>query len=244
MAGYLNLPTLALDFLRVTQFSADVLGSEIDGGNNGLGEGLTIERSGGGMTKVDYRFAVADDVPEQFEYINWLGARLNGGFRFINVPLWTDLAGPFPTISGVKTPIVTGIPHADGSYFSDGAGYSQATVWGEVTENAALNAGIIKLRMFGLDRPLRWSDWFSIYHADGKGWRCYRYWEVVNRTSEANPVYTLALQPPLRGAVSAGTRVEFARPLCAMKFPLGFSLPDAMDLGFFVSPAVSFVEAF
>nr|WP_234841727.1 hypothetical protein [Sinorhizobium meliloti] len=74
------------------------------------------------------------------------------------------------------------------------------------------------MRVYSAARPLRWSDWFSIYHPT-KGWRAYRYWEVISKPDDANPVYTHAIAPPLREAVAAGTRVELARPMCCMKFP-------------------------
>lgn len=242
MAAYINVPTLAANFLGPAKTTFDVVGSAISGGRNGQGESQTIEMSGGGLLVATYEECKIKD-PEQFEYINWLGARLNGGFRFINVPIITDWWGPFPKIGKLPAPIVSGITHSDGSLFSDGSGYSQATVYGEVIEAASLNAGIIKMRVHGLSRPLRWSDWFSIYHPT-KGWRAYRYWEVVSVTSEASPVYTLALSPPLREAVSAGTRVEFARPRFVGKFRADFTLPSVVEAFFVTQQTIQFAEAF
>lgn len=243
MANFLSLPTLEANFLAPTRTTIDVLGSSIDGGRNGNGEGIEMEMSGGGALASTYEECKIQEK-EHYEYINFLGARLNGGFRFINVPIITDWFGPFPTIGKLPTPIVSGIPHSDGSYFDDGSGYSQATVWGEVTEDAALNAGILKLRLFGAARDLRWSDWFSIYHSAAKGWRAYRYWDVLDKTVETNPVYTLALAPPLRAAVTVGTRVEFARPRFAAKFKSGFTLPSISEAFFVTQQTLQFTEAF
>ncbi|WFU88992.1 hypothetical protein QA644_08105 [Rhizobium sp. CC1099] len=248
MANYLNQPTLAADFLSPVKTSYDVAGSSIDGGRNGTGESQTIEMSGGGIVIATYEDCKIKDA-EQYEYINWLGARLNGGYRFINVPIITDWFGPFPKIGKLPTPIVTGIPHSDGSYFDDGSGYSQATVWGVVTEAAALNAGILKMRVYGLSRPLRWSDWFSIYHATAKGWRAYRYWDVLASTSGTDDVgsyrdYTLALAPPLREAVSVDTRIEFARPRFVAKFKAEFTLPSVVEAFFVTQQSIQFSEAF
>lgn len=244
MAVYINQPTVPIMYLRPTRASFDNPGSAIDGGVNGIGESISIETSGGGIVTAVYERCVlqAEDT-ERHEVINWLGARGNGGFRFFNVPIITDFIGPFPVINGKRRPIVGGIRHSDGSLFSDGAGYSQATVYGEVTEAAALGAGIIKMRVYGASRPLRWSDWFSIYHPT-KGWRAYRYWEVISKTEEANPVYTLGIAPPLREAVTVGTRVELARPMCVMKFPKNYTLPWDFE-GFWQSrPTLQFTEAF
>ncbi|RVG30707.1 hypothetical protein [Sinorhizobium meliloti] len=244
MAVYTGQPTVPIMFLRPTRASFDNPGSGLDGGVNGVGESISIETSGGGIVTARYEECVLlGDDTERHEIINWLGARGNGGFRFFNVPIINDGIGPFPIIDGKRRSMISGIPHSDGSSFSDGAGYSQATVHGEVTEAAALGGGILKMRVYGAARPLRWSDWFSIYHPT-KGWRAYRYWQVIAKTTETNPVYTLAIAPPLREAVTAGTRVELARPICCMKFPKGFTLPFEYE-GFWQSrPTLQFVEAF
>lgn len=243
MANFLNLPTLDANFLAPTRTTVDVLGSSIDGGRNGAGEGLEIEMSGGGMLASTYEDCKIQEK-QHFEYVNWLGARFNGGFRFLNVPIITDWFGPFPSVGKIPTPSVSGIPHSDTALFSDGSGYSQSTVWGEITQAAALNAGIIKMRVYGLARPLRWSDWFSIYHTGGKGWRAYRYWDVLSVTAGTNPVYTLAISPPLREAVAVGTRVEFARPRFAAKFKSGFTLPSVSEAFFVTQQTIQFSEAF
>lgn len=243
MAVYISQPTLAANLLAPVRTTYDVTGSSIDGGRNGMGEGQSIEMSGGGIVTAVYEDCKIKD-PEHYEYVNWLGARLNGGFRFINVPIITDWFGPFPKIGRLPTPIVSGIPHSDGSYFDDGSGYSQATVYGEITEPAELNAGIIKMRVHGLSRPLRWSDWFSIYHPT-KGWRAYRYWDVLARTDGSGySDYTLAIAPPLREAVTVGTRVEFARPRFVAKFKSDFTLPSVVEAFFVTQQAIQFVEAF
>lgn len=242
MAVYTNVPTLAANFLAPASVSVDVLGSSISGGRNGQGESQTIEMSGGGLLTATYTDCKSTE-PEQYEYVNWLGARLNGGFRYVNVPIITDWYGPFPNVNNLPAPVIKGIPHSDGAYFSDTSGYSQASVYGEITAAANLNAGIVKMRVYGLSRPLRWSDWFSIYHPV-KGWRAYRYWEVLDVTSDANPVYTLALSPPLREAVTAGTRVEFARPRFVAKFKDGFTLPSIVEAFFVTQQTIQFSEAF
>lgn len=247
MAVYINQPTLAANFLAPVRTTYDVTGSSVDGGRNGVGEGQSIEMSGGGIVTANYEDCKIKD-PEHYEYVNWLGARLNGGFRFINVPIITDWFGPFPKFGRMPTPIVTGIPHSDGSYFDDGSGYSQATVYGEITEAASLNAGIIRLKVYGLSRPLRWSDWFSIYHPT-KGWRAYRYWDVLDTVDGSDGFggyseYQLAIAPPLREAVTVGTRVEFARPMFVAKFKSDFTLPSVVEAFFVTQQAIQFVEAF
>jgi hypothetical protein len=237
LAIYTNVPTLEANFLAPVSVSVDVLGSSISGGRNGQGESQTIEMSGGGLLTSTYTDCKLTE-PEQYEYVNSLGARLNGGFRYINVPIITDWYGPFVG----KKPIIQTIFGPNGALL-EGETYTVASVYGEITAAASLNAGIIKMRVYGLSRPLRWSDWFSIYH-ETKGWRAYRYWEVLDVTAEANPVYTLALSPPLREAVTVGTRVEFARPRFVAKFKDGFTLPSIVEAFFVTQQTIQFSEAF
>lgn len=252
MPGYINQPTVPIMYLRPTRASFDNVGSSIDGGVNGLGEAITMQMAGGGVVTCTYERCVlqADDT-ERHEVINWLGARLNGGTRFVNVPIINDGIGPFPFIAGKRRPIITGIPHSDGSLFSDSSGYSQSTVWGKLTADAQVGAGQINMRMYEAARPLRWSDWFSIYHPT-KGWRAYRYWDVAilgsgNETVDGVAVayvdYQLAISPALREAALAETRVEWARPMCIMKFPKGFSLPWDYEANYSSRPTLQFTEA-
>lgn len=243
MAVYTNLPTLAIDFMKPSKASFDVKGGSMEGPRNGLGESIAIDMTGGGIITATYSDCFAQR-PEEHEYTNWLGARLNNRSRFIVVPTLTDWTGPFPVNSrNIPTSIVRSIPHSDGALFSDSSGYEQPTVWGQITEAAAQNAGVVNVQVFGAVRPLRWSDWFSIYHPT-KGWRAYRYWEVRNiDNSDADaPIYTLAIMPTLREAVT-DERVEFARPRCVMRLAADSTIPWDIE-GFWQSqPTLKFVEA-
>ncbi|TPN90256.1 hypothetical protein [Mesorhizobium sp. B1-1-5] len=249
--GYINLPTLDVNFLKPARLSFDTKGGGLEGGRNGLGESITIETSGGGVLVGSYENCVVR-AREEHEYINWIAARMNSSIRFMNVPILSDWVGPFPVMNGVPQSFITRIPHSDTSLFSDGAGYSQATVFGTMGATAALNAGQITLNIYGAERNLRWSDWFSIYHPT-KGWRAYRYWEssdpvTVTETVEGvaytGSQYVLSLDRPLREAVPAGTRIEFARPRCVMKFPSSFTLAWEAEGWWQSTPTIQFVEGF
>lgn len=242
MATYTNLPTIAANFLAPERASFDVKGSALDGGRNGLGESISIETTGGGIVTATYEDCKIKDK-EQYEYINWLGARLNGSFRFINVEIPTDWYGPFPVIGGLPSPLVTAIPNSDGVLFEAGHPFYEATSWGRATDYAPLNAGILKIEAYRLSRKLRHSDWFSIEHPT-KGWRAYRYWDVLSEPSGANGNYELAISPPLREAVNTNTRIEFARPKFVAKFPSEFTLPSVVEAFFVTKQTIQFVEAF
>lgn len=240
MADYVNVPTLEIDFLKPRKLTYDIVGSGMDGARNGVGQSISMDTSGGGVITCTVENCFLH-YPEEHEYINWLGAELNGSFRFVNVPIWTDWIGPFPLVNGVQTAIINGITHSDGALFSDGSGYSQATVTAVVTEDAALYDSTIKMTLSGATRALWKSGWFSISHPT-KGNRAYRYRKVVSGTLE-DPLYTLVFTPPLREAVTAGTTVEWARPKCVMKFPIGFTLPWEIEGFQETNPSMKFIEA-
>lgn len=244
------VPTFNLDFMKVTGFEVDVVGAAIEGGRNLMGESISILMTGGGIVKASYDCLIGD--PEQYEYVNWLGARCNGSHRYINVPIRTDFAGPFQKIGGRPAPFITGIPHSDGSLFSDDSGYSQSTVWGRLRAPAGVNAGQLDIEVVGATRNIRWSDWFAIYH-ETKGWRAYRTWEqsdpvdttvVLPGHSYPAKRYTVAISPTLRETSSTFTRIEFARPRFVAKFPSDFTLPFKSDLNNMDRPTIRFTEAF
>ncbi|OJX99102.1 MAG: hypothetical protein BGP07_03330 [Rhizobiales bacterium 63-22] len=247
MATYTDQPTLAADFLYPQKVSVDVKGSAIEGGRNTAGRSQSIELSGGGLLTASYE-GCRINWPAQYEYINWLGARLNGSFRFINVPIITDYYGPWGGGQNHSTwnspdTITKWIPHSDTALFEDVSGYSQSSTYGEIAAASALNAGTITMRVYGLSRPLRLSDWFSILHGT-KGWRAYRYWRVLSVIDGDAPVYTLAVSPPLREAVASGTRVEFSRPRFVAKFPSDFTLESVSESYYAIEQNISFEEAF
>jgi hypothetical protein len=250
---YTNLLTLDIDFIKPGSMEFDVQANAIDGGRNLQNESISSEISGGGFVTATYENCYAQQ-PEEHEYFTWLASRLNGSFRFINVPLKTDWQGPFPIIERRPVPIITGIPHSDGSLFSDYSGYSQATVFATVLANAALNSGQLSVRLYGATRNIRWSDWFSIYHETSKGWRAYRNWDVLTMSAQGTETisgadltyrdYVLAIQPALREAVTAGTRVEFARPRFVAKIAPGQKISTKIESFWVTRPNMQFVEAF
>jgi len=252
MSRFRSQPTLNPDVLLPNKMAFDTPGAGIDGGRNGLGEAISILLSGGPIVTGSYENCFVHD-PAQHRYVNWLRARLNGGMRFINVPILNEWTGPFPVINGIPTAIVGGIPHSDGALFSDGAGYSQPTVWGKVMEAAPLHSGSLRIRVYNAPRRFDSSDWFSIEH-ETKGWRVYSYWDVLQTYDDGSEdffglsvgfqEYLVAIDVPLREAVPAGQRVELARPKCVMKFPVGFTLPWEVEGFYQSSPSIKFTEAF
>jgi hypothetical protein len=237
MGVYDNLPTLDLSLLRpqrLIKFRTQDDG--IEGGRNGPGSGQVISFSGGGILTGGYGdcFVQSD---EQHEYVDALEARLSGSFRYINVPIMTDISGPFPTRNGAPLTTYPKIFDPDESIV-DGAIPEADTVTGEISADAALHAGVIEFTLSGAARDLRHGLWFSIQH-DNKGHRAYQVWEI----QEGAPNYTCAISPPLDEPVTDGTAMRITRPLCVMRYPVGFSAATDVT-GFWRSrPTFMFEEA-
>jgi hypothetical protein len=242
MSVFTGLPTLNVKFLRPKSMSFDTPGGGINGGKNILEQGITIGLTGGPIITGAYDQCNIYHE-EQFQYINQIGARMNGSHRYMNVPIITDYSGPFPkNAQGVRQAVISGIPHSDGSFFSDGSGYSQNTVTATINP-APLNAGVVTVTITGAARDIRFSEWFSIYHPN-KGWRAYRNWDIISMSGTEPRTYVLAISPSLREAVASTSEARFSRPLCVMKFPQGFTLPFAAQLYWEYLADLKFEEAF
>lgn len=250
--SFLNLPEVPIRFMRPKSASFSRVTSAVTGGQNGVGQSINVEATGGGTLRLTYEEMVLEgDETERHEVLGWLSARGNGSTRFFTVPSLIYDKTLFPLINGANRPFVYS-SHSDGSSFSDGSLYRQATVWGEITANAAVGAGILNMRVYNAARKLRWSDWFSIRHDTKFGWRAYQYWDILTVSSEYVTTYSgatvtyrdyqLAIGPALREAVTAGKRVEFAEPKCAMS--LAQDLSHGWSGWYSARPTVEFMEAY
>ena len=174
------------------------------------------------------------------QVITWraIEAYLEGRLFEIDVPLYEYEFDFAPIEDGLDwRALLTSVPHSDGAYFSDGAGYSI----GEITDivasaSAALRATSMTLTVtYG--PTLQPGMIFELTHAT-KGPRWYQV-----RTFDADSG-AVTFRPPLREAVASGDRLKFTRPKCRMRL----TTDDAMRLqlqpggphGF---PDVNFVEA-
>lgn len=249
----INLPTLELGYLQASRMTWNVKGSATEGGRNSLGQSASVETSGGGILTGSYSGGFVNS-PEAHEYLNRVAARLNGSYRFMNIPILAGWSEIFPLDEkGDPQPYVSRIPYSDGALFDDGAGYSQETVLAVLGNDAALNAGQIMAVVVGAAREPRGSIWFSMEHS-AKGHRAYRSWDAqiasesetvtVDGVSYNGVKYLLSLDRPLRQAAAAGTRLELVRPLCVMKFPTDFTLAWESEGYWRSSPTLMFEEAF
>ncbi len=185
-----------------------------------------------------YWVATLSDFPvvTRDQILEWRGiiADLQGGLEDL-------IIGPFdhfraPVHSGLP-PVMTGIPHSDGSPFSDGAGYRQSSIKVILTSSLALRAtsAVLTIEAAG---PLRRGMLFTIW----TGPRPSMY--IITKEPEiSGNRATIKFLPPLRAAAPAGTEVDFADP----KLVMNLASPDSgelpLDMGRWSRPSIELEES-
>ncbi len=170
------------------------------------------------------------------QILEWRGiiADLQGGLEDIVISPFDHLRAP---VHGGLPPIMTGIPHSDGSLFSDGSGYSQSTIKVTAQANLGLRAtsAVLAIEEAG---PLKRGMYFSVYN----GMRPSMH--VLTKPPEVEgDTVTVRFLPPLRGPVSAGDEVDFADP----KLVMNLASPDvgelALNMGRWGRPSIELQES-
>lgn len=163
-----------------------------------------------------------------------------GGVRLVHVPIITDYIAPTITEDG---PLWETSPFSDGGTFSDGGLFSEGTIVAEVAEDAALNAGTLKIRVISGDE-LVGGEIFSLFSTT-IGHHPYDLVQVDDvETVSGGKVYTCWISPGLLAAVSAGDEVRFVRPLCTCVIQDGEKLPYEANYRLLkdVRPTMKFIE--
>lgn len=162
-----------------------------------------------------------------------------GGIVPLVVPCKPVMLAPWPVIDGQQITGYDPEPHSDGSYHSDGSGYSQPAIAASVTTDAILRATTISLTFLSVSPDgLRGGEWFSLNHPT-QGWRMYRIMKIV---SQAGGVAVVLIDPPLRDLISAGSVAEFDMPRCTMRLWKSDSLDLDLVTFPYPRPSAQFIE--
>jgi len=143
-------------------------------------------------------------------------------------------AGKVPLLGGAT---YEGIPHGDGSYFDDGAGYDNAPLI-EVSFAQAYDLRDTEVQL-NLDSEVDiiGGEPFSVINSDGA-----RLHFIKSVTSRTATTITVKIDPPLRAAVTTATEVDFDNPRCLMRVEDGWYGP--LTHLKFMDAAPIFVEHF
>lgn len=223
MGVYDDLPVLDLSLIPLRRFRISVVDDGFEGGRNGNNEPQAISLSAGGRVVATLEPATITSKA-QHDYINWLDARMSGGFRYILVPIMSDWIGPFPTVGGIPQ-------------IHDGMG--DPTVTATAADDFAAGAGVIEIALSDDSVPMTRSGWISMSQT-GKGHRATRIWNII---SHSTPDYEIAISPPLRGAIVDEQAVRIVRPIFTARFPAGFTTGWDVQGFWQGNPTIEFVEA-
>ncbi len=181
-------------------------------------------------TMSDFPIVTTDQILE------WRGiiADLQGGLEDIIISPFDHLRAPVH--SGLP-PVITGIPHSDGSFFSDGSGYSQSSIRVSLSASLGLRAtaAVLTIQEAG---PLKRGMYFSVY--DGMRPSMH----IITKPPEiTGNTATIRFLPPLRSPVSAGNDVDFADPKLVMNLASPDSGELSLDMGRWARPSIELQES-
>jgi hypothetical protein len=131
----------------------------------------------------------------------------------------------------------TAVPHSDDAYFSDNAGYVSSRSDVSTASAGALRATSLDLSIV-FSGDIEPGQHFSIDHTT-KGNRLYR---IKTATYTSSSEVSLTFNPPLREAVTTGTKIEFDRPVCQCKLASDQEMSLTLQPAQYGFPSVGFIE--
>ncbi|KQZ00906.1 hypothetical protein ASD45_08565 [Pseudolabrys sp. Root1462] len=179
-------------------------------------------------------------VPDRESVLRWRAfeALLDAGSQAVVVPYRDLLYAPRADLAAAYSYDAVSIPHSDGTFFSDGTGYSQGAIVALSLSAFSLRSTQITIRIIagGVLRP---GMHFSIDHPT-KRHRLYR----IKQVTDFGGDYVCKFSPPMREAGRINTALEFNEPKCVMRLVSPDQMKLSMQYGLWSFPSVSFVETF
>lgn len=177
-------------------------------------------------------------TPEQIREWRGLVADLQGGLNDLIIGAFDCRQAP--RFNGLP-PIIKGIPHSDGSLFSDGTGYSESTIKVRVATAAPRRSTSLRLTVEQAG-PLGQGVFFTIWSDEG-GVLLPRMYMITKPVEVVGSAATVTFLPPLRIAVEAGREVDFADPCAAMNLASDDTGDLDIRLRRFSSPSIELEES-
>lgn len=196
---------------------------------------MQVVASDAGIWKATFREIVVHQTAGKRRILLWqaIATLLGGQVNAILIPV--PARGNRPLPAGVSDDDIdheTGVPFGDGAYFSDGSGFRNCWIDVTVASAAALRATSLTLTKTAcgtIEPGMR----FSI------GERLYQIKSVATQNASSAGV---TINFPLREAVAAGDRCNFARPVLRVKLASDAEMDIDPEYFLYAFPAVNFVE--
>jgi hypothetical protein len=218
-------------FFRPLRIEWDFVGGQITAGFGKGGVQQVGSMSGGPLvcarlSDITVRGRDAINAARAFK------ARLSQGLGLVRISVCEHHLAPL--VAGYTG---DGVPHDDGSPFSDSSLYYTEAITATSNGGAALNAVQMTLSMAGAYRAIQGGEPFSVYDAD-MGEHIHFIDGLLDGGTDAFPIVTF--WPPLRFAVTDGQAINFDNPGCVMRLNGDFPLP--VDMGRWATFSLEFVE--
>lgn len=159
-----------------------------------------------------------------------LQTELSGRAGLIAVPVWSFDTAPYP--EGVDR-FHRSIPHSDGTYFSDGAGYQGQKISLRAPDAVPIGATSMRLQVINAE-------------ADLVGIR-FSYQHAAYQTGFAGTVegafWTVSISPAIRAPIPAGASLEVDMPTCLCRLKDDSGMDTDLDVLGMSRPSVGFNEA-
>lgn len=219
--------------MRDKRLTWALTGQSASGGRTLSGAVPRARLDGGGLwmaTLTDLQVS----TPDQVRAYRALEARLDGGATPVVLTRRDELFYPAPVDSyGRRITSIAGAGCDDGASCSDGTLFYTPTI-DATAAAAALRATTLEVTI-AVGSALKGGEVFSIEH-DTFSHRMY--------TVAAVDGDDVTIRPPLREAISAGTRLEFDYPRCVMQLAGVSEMDLPMELRTYGQTSVTFLESF
>ncbi|MBX6427134.1 MAG: hypothetical protein IRZ09_14560 [Variibacter sp.] len=196
-----------------------------------------VATDGGGLWRMEFEDIQLTE-PDHRRAWRAIAGFADGGANKLVVPFADAAHQPWPVVGGEPLTSYGAIPHADGTLFADDSGYQQPVIMAHVVGSAALRATQLTIAV-SYGGPLRGGEHFSIDHPTMR----HRIYRVVS-VEESGGNSLVTIRPPLREAVTDGTRLEFDEPKCVMQPETPDALDIMTDIISVARPSPRFIEAF
>lgn len=233
MTFYPSVRTWPEMLMRDKMLTWALVGQSASGGRTLSGAVPRVRIDGGGL----WMATLADlqvSTPDQVRTYRALEAILDGGATPVVLSRRDLQFYPAPVDAfGVRVTSFADAPCDDGAFCDDGTGFVTGTV-DATAAAAALRATSLTVTI-NVGSALRGGEVFSIEH-DTYSHRMYTVASVVGSA--------VTIRPPLREAITAGTRLEFDYPKCVMQLANSSEMDLPLELRTYGQTTVKFIESF
>lgn len=197
---------LPIDLIHGETFHIWPLGTDASGGLSLGGPGQEVDWSAGGMWAGETG-ALKLYHPAQWRVWRMLCLHIQGGGEVV-VPIADQPQRPFAE----GQTVLPGVPHSDGSPFSDGSLYQTNALRYELAEPVKEGDTHAVIRRLS-GAPLRGGEWWTLIHP-GPGPRAYC---IGGLDPEVNDVREVWFGCPMRSDMAAGSPIDFENPRTTVK---------------------------